>query len=120
MFELEHIICKSHSMIERKLKFIQRLKKYPNEYEQSVRSGRIGRLLGKDKGEEIYWYEIKHKDKDTEGNYSVIIPASENLDLDYYKRMLIDKLKDTLEITGFDVTGLRSEILKKILSIEFF
>ena len=51
IFELEHVICQSPSMIEQQLKFTQRLNKHPCEYEQSDRSGRIGRLLGKDKGE---------------------------------------------------------------------
>ena len=117
IFELENVICQSPSMIEQQLKFTQRLNKHPCEYEQSDRSGRVGRLLGKDKGEEIYRYETRYKDKDTGGNFSVIVPAAENLNLDHYKKMLLDKLKDTLEIAGFDVKEFMLEILKKTLAI---
>jgi len=39
------------------LKFTQRLKKYPDEYKGHVRTGILAKLLDKDKGELIYWYE---------------------------------------------------------------
>jgi DNA polymerase I len=120
IFELEHDVCTSQSKIDKELKFTQRLRKYPNEYKQSVRAGRIGRLLEKDKGEEIQWFETKHKDKDTGGNYSVITPESKNLNLQKYKIILLDKLKDTLEIVGFDMADIKSEILLKTLPIEHY
>jgi DNA polymerase elongation subunit (family B) len=120
IFDLEHIICKSQSDIEQQLKYIQRLKKYPHEYNENVRTGVLGRLLGKDKGQEVYWFETRCKDKHTGGNFSVIVPRSENLNLVHYKSMLLNKLKDTLEIADFDISGIRLEILKKILPIESY
>ncbi len=120
LYELEHDICKFQSKIEAKLKFTQRLKKHPSEYKTNVRAGRIGRLLEKDKGEGIYWYETKYKEKETNGHYSVIIPSHENLNLQHYKSVLLDKLKDTLEIAGFDIKVIELEILKKTLPIEYY
>jgi hypothetical protein len=39
------------------LKFTQRLKKYPDEYKCHVRTGILTKLLDKDKGNLVYWYE---------------------------------------------------------------
>ena len=116
----EHDICKSQIKIEKELKFIQRLQKHPSEYKTSVRAGIIGGLLEKDKGEEIHYFETKHKDKDTGGSYSIITSEPENLNLLKYKKVLLDKLKDTLEISGFDVKVIKLEILQKTLPIEYY
>ena len=43
--------------IETELKFTQRLKKSGNDYAEHVRAGAIARLLNKDKGDIIHWYE---------------------------------------------------------------
>jgi DNA polymerase I len=117
MFELEHVICQSQREIEQQLKYTQRLKKHPYEYNRTVRPGVLGRLLGEDKGQEVYWYEIRYKDKDTGGNFSVIVPTVENMNLDHYKRILLDKLKATLEIAGFEMKDIILEILNKTLPI---
>jgi hypothetical protein len=42
---------------EQELKFTQRLKKYPDEYKGHVRTGILAKLLDKDKGDLVYWYE---------------------------------------------------------------
>jgi DNA polymerase, archaea type len=39
------------------LKFTQRLKLHPYEYEDDVRTGILAKLLDKDKGDLVYWYE---------------------------------------------------------------
>ena len=111
IFELEHDVCKSPNRIDKELKFTQRLKKHPNQYNEIVRAGVLGRLLGKDKGQEVFRYETKYKDNDTVGNFSVIVPTYENLNLDYYKSLLLNKLKDTLEIAGFDIKDVILETL---------
>jgi hypothetical protein len=77
-------------------------------------------LLGKDNGEEVYWFETNNIDKDTGNNYSVISTKSENLNLQQYKKMLLDKLTDTLEIASFDVNDIKLEMLKKTLSIKHY
>ncbi len=120
IFDLENIICKSTDRIENELKFSQKLKKYPQEYKKGVRAGVLGKILGKDKGEEIYWYEITSIDKKTNGNFSTIISNPEDLNIQYYKKMLSDKVKDTLEITGLDNVSLSYFTLNKTITLDSF
>jgi DNA replicative helicase MCM subunit Mcm2 (Cdc46/Mcm family)/DNA polymerase elongation subunit (family B) len=120
IFELDNVVSKS-SNIETELRFIQRLKKDPSEYKEDVRTGKLGRLLDKDKGEEVYWYEITCKDDLTKGNYSYLVPKDLNhLNLMEYKRLLLNKLKDTLEITSFNFKQLELELLQHTLPIEYY
>jgi DNA polymerase, archaea type len=96
---------------EEDLKYTQRLNLHSYEYKPGVRAGVLAKLLGKDKGDLVYWYETY-----TEGyvenkkcwkrkrSYSV---KPESLNLDEYKDRLVKKLKDTLEITGFNMNDLR-------------
>jgi hypothetical protein len=96
------------------LKFTQRLTKYPDEYTEHVRTGILANLLGKDKGDLVYWYEtftevyVKSKQcwKKKKG-YSV---KPENLNLDGYKELLFNKLTDSLEIAGFKMDDLRQSL----------
>src|SRR5215831_5422071 len=88
------------------LKFTQRLKKYPDEYKGQVRTGILAKLLDKDKGDLVYWYETSRevyvKSKQCwrmKKGYSV---KPENLNLDEYKNLLLNKLEDSLVIAGFD------------------
>jgi DNA polymerase, archaea type len=120
VFELENVICNSSNSIEKELKYTHRLKKYPQDYVKSVRTGILGRLLEKDKGEEVYWFETNCKDKDTGGNFSISVPTLEDLNLQQYKHLLLDKLKDTLEISNFDITGITLELLKKTLPMNSY
>jgi DNA polymerase, archaea type len=102
---------------EEELKFTQRLTKYSDEYTDHVRTGILAKLLGKDKGDLVYWYEtftkvyVKSKQcwKKKKG-YSV---KPENLNLDGYKELLLNKLKDNLEITGFNMDDLRLQLSHK-------
>lgn len=122
MFEIENEIFNSSERIENELRFTQRLKKYLREYSKGVRTGVLGMILGKDKGEEVYWYETISKDENTKGTFSTAILNKENVNIVYYKRLLHDKLKDTLEIAGLDVVI--SKVLfgtpYKILPIDSF
>ena len=69
----------------------------------SVMTGKLGRLLDEDKGEEAYGYETICKDDLTNENYSFLVPTElENLNLLKYKRWLLSKLKNTLEITNIN------------------
>ena len=96
------------------LKFTQRLKMYPYEYEDHVRTGILAKLLDKDKGDLVYWYET-YEDIYVESKqcwkkkkrYSV---KPENLNLDEYKNLLLKKLTDSLEITGFNMDDLRLQL----------
>jgi DNA polymerase, archaea type len=115
-FELKEVICKNKNKIEHELKFSQRLKKSAYEYE-NVRTGVLSRLLNKDKGEEIFWYEVIHKDKYTKRIYSITTPVSEEVNTRQYMNYLLNKLSDTLEIAGFDIIGLRLTSIQKTFPI---
>jgi DNA polymerase, archaea type len=120
VFELENVICNSSNSIEKELKYTHRLKKYPQDYVKSVSTGILGRLMEKDKGEEVYWFETNCKDKDTDGNFSISVPTLKSLNLQEYTHLLLDKLKDTLEISNFDITGITLELLKKTLPMNSY
>jgi hypothetical protein len=119
-FELENVICTSKNSIEKELKFTQRLKKYPHEYAKGVRPGILGKLLEKDKGEQVHWFETNAKDKETGGYFSIVTPLYENINLQAYKNLLLDKLKDTLEISGFDAVAIKQEIINRTLPINSY
>lgn len=114
VYDLKYNISTSEKTIEKELKFAQRLKKHPDHYDESVRTGVLGKLLEKDRSEEVYFYEITGVDTMTKGSYSITIPRSENINMKKYKNLLLDKLKDTLEITGFNTTRIRTEIVENI------
>jgi len=112
-------VISSHIDPEREytlLKFTQRLNKYRHEYNEHTRQRRLAQLLDKDKGDLVHWYET-HEDVYVESKrcrkggktYSV---KPENLNLYGYKKLLLRKLKDSLEITGFDTAALARELLK--------
>jgi hypothetical protein len=96
------------------LKFTQRLKKHPDEYKDHVRTGILAKLLEKDKGDLVYWYETYTqeyvKDKQywkKKKSYSI---KPENLNQDVYKNLLLNKLKDSLEIAGFGMDELKLQL----------
>jgi hypothetical protein len=102
--------------IAEELKFI-RLMKYPDEYKGHPRIVELAKLLGKDKGDLVYWYktytEVYVKSKQCwkrKESYSV---KPENLNLDEYKELLVNKLTDSLEIAGFNIDSLRRNISKR-------
>ena len=103
--------------IERELKFTQRLRKYPYEYHSSVRTGVLANLLGKDKGEEVFWFEVLKKDEKTNGTFSIKTPSRHELNLRAYKSLLLDKLCDTLKISGIDLVGIKLELIQNTLPI---
>jgi DNA polymerase family B len=102
---------------EEELKFTHKLSKDPHEYKGNSRTARLAKLLDKDKGGLVYWYEtytqeyVKSKQcwKKKKG-YSVKL---ENLNLDEYKNLLLTKLKDSLEITSFNTVAMERELLER-------
>ena len=92
-----------------------RFQLHAHEYKDHVRTGVLANLLDKDKGDLIHWYEIYHdeyvekkKSWKREKSYSV---KPENINLEEYKHLLLNKLKDTLEITGFNMDDLKQYLL---------
>ncbi len=118
--EFENVICKSQNTIEKEWKFTHRLKKYPSENAKGVSTGVLGRILGKDKGEYVYWYEAIFKDKNTNGSFSIMVPVAENLNIKQYTQLLFNKLKDTLRITKINSDKICFEILNEIVTIDSF
>jgi hypothetical protein len=102
------------------LKFTQRLKKYPDEYKGHPRIAELAKLLEKDKADLVYWYEtstevyVKSRQRwKKKKSYSV---KSENPNLEEYKNLLLNKLKDTLEIAGFNIDDLRLRLAHATIS----
>ena len=100
--------------VAEELKFTQRLKSHHYEYKNHVRTGILAKLLDKDKGDLVYWYETYEKEYDKskqcwkkKKSYSV---KPDNLNLDEYKNLLLKKLTDSLEITGFNMDDLRLQL----------
>jgi DNA polymerase, archaea type len=103
--------------LEKELKFTQRLGKDIHEYKDvGNRTRRLAELLGKDKGDMVHWYEtykdvyVDKKGKRYWKREKTYSTRPENLSLDEYKKLLLKKLKDSLEITGFDVKSLEQEL----------
>jgi DNA polymerase, archaea type len=107
--------------LEKELKFTQRLGKDINEYKsENARPRRLAKLLDRDKGDLVHWYETykdvyveskRRSKRERERTYSVKFEP-DNLNLDEYKKLLLKKLKDSLEITGFDIKTLEQELVK--------
>jgi DNA polymerase elongation subunit (family B) len=97
-------ICNDKLKIENELMFTQRLKKYVYEYSEHVRTGVIARLLQKDRGDIVHWYETIKEIKTTKNGKQRIAKGysitPDNLNLACYKKYLTSKLKDTIEIAG--------------------
>jgi hypothetical protein len=103
-----------HINAAEELKYTQRLQKYPDEYKGQVRPGILGKLLDKDKGDLVYWYDTYTEEYNKrkqcwkrKKSYSV---KPENLNLDAYKNLLLNKLTDSLEIAGFKMDDLRENV----------
>jgi DNA polymerase I len=93
------------------MKYTQRLKYYALEYNEHVRTGVLAKLLDKDKGDLIYWYETIPTIENDRKSFSII---PKNLSLEKYKLLLFMKLSDTLEIAGFNILDLKSQLLQKV------
>jgi DNA polymerase I len=100
------------------LAFITKLSKEPEEYKnENDRTRVLAKMLGAHKGDTVCWYETLPKlshDK-TIRTYSI---KPDNLNLEKYRRLLLNKLNDLLEITGFNMEGLRSQLLNHTMCHE--
>src|SRR5918996_579318 len=97
-------ICNDKLKIENELMFTHRLKNHVHEYSEHVRTGVIARLLQKDRGDIVHWYETVKEIKKTKNGKQRIAKGysitPDNLNLACYKKYLTSKLKDTIEIAG--------------------
>jgi len=95
------------------LRYTHRLRKHTHEYTGHARAAALAKLLYKDKGDLVYCYETfteeyiaSKKCWKRKKSYSV---KPEKINLEEYKNLLLRKLKDTLEIAGFNVDDLRRQ-----------
>lgn len=112
-YELDN--SSSSQFYPEELKFTQRLGLHQFEYDGHVRAGVLAKLLGKDKGDLVYWYETfterYNKNKKCYERKRSYSTKPENVNLYEYKLLLLKKLNDTLEIAGFNVAELKSKLL---------
>ncbi len=92
------------------MKYTQRMKHYAYKYNEHVRTGVLAKLLDKDKGDLVYWYETIPTIENNRKSFSII---PKNLNLEKYKLLLFRKLSDTLEMAGFNILDLKSHVLQK-------
>ena len=90
------------------MQFTTQLDKHPNQYleDRNVRVRILGLELGADKGGIVYWYESLANEK----GYSTKI---KDLSIKKYKEILWNKMEDVLEITGYDIEKIKSDLLYK-------
>jgi hypothetical protein len=93
------------------MQFTEQLDKNPNQYpnDKNIRVKVLGLELGVGKGELVYWYESLSNKR----GYSTKI---KDLSVRKYKhilwdKVLWDKIKDVLEIAGYDISAIEQEFL---------
>jgi DNA polymerase elongation subunit (family B) len=87
------------------LRFTTKLSKEPNEYvNEHDRVRVLGLQLDAHKGDIVYWYESDSKMK----GYSTNI---QDISITKYKHVLWNKIKDILEIAGYDIKAIEQELI---------
>jgi DNA polymerase, archaea type len=93
------------------LAFITKLSKEPEEYKnENDRMRVLAKMSGLQKGDTVSWYETLSR-PNNKNTYSI---WPDNLNLEKYKRILLSKLNEILEIIGFDqfdMDCLKSQLL---------
>jgi hypothetical protein len=103
------------------LAFVAKLSKEPEEYKnENDRMKILARMSGAQRGDTVCWYETVSESLYGGSNkrtstYSI---KPDNLNFEKYKRLLLGKLNDILEITGFNIEGLRSQLLNHTMCHE--
>jgi DNA polymerase, archaea type len=109
---------KSGKVNHQDLAFVTKLSKEPEEYKnENDRMRVLANMLGVHKGDTVCWYETLPKLLHDKNNRTYSIKP-DNLNLEKYKRLLLSKLNDILEITGFNMEGLRSQLLNHMMCHE--
>jgi DNA polymerase, archaea type len=109
-----------------KLRYTNRVGQDLHEYvnKKNGRTYNLARQLGKEKGDLVYYYKIYTEQYIKSKNYFKKVQTystTVNNDLDYedYKNYLLEKLKDTLEITGFDFCDLKLRLKSNDAKISY-
>jgi hypothetical protein len=87
------------------MQFTEQLDKNPNQYpnDKDIRIKVLGLELGAGKGELIYWYESL-------ANKRGCSTKIKDLSIKKYKEILWDKIKDMLEIAGYNVVKIKQDL----------
>ena len=87
------------------MQFTEQLDKDPSQYpnDKNIRVKVLGLELGASKGELVYWYESLSNKR----GYATKV---KDLSIKKYKQILWDKIKDMLEIVGYDVTKIKQDL----------
>ncbi len=88
------------------MQFTAQLDKHPNQYpeDRKVRVRILGLELDADKGEIVYWYESLANER----GYSTKI---KDLSIKKYKEILWNKIEILLQIAGYNIEGIESDLL---------
>jgi hypothetical protein len=88
------------------MQFTEQLDKSPIHYpiDKEIRVKVLGLELGATKGELVYWYESLANKR----GYSTKI---KDLSIKKYKQILWDKIEDMLEIVGYNLEKIKSELV---------
>jgi DNA polymerase, archaea type len=88
------------------MQFTEQLDKNPNQYpnDKDIRVKVLGLELGAGKGELVYWYESLANKR----GYSTKI---KDLSVRKYKQILWDKIEGMLEVVGYNVENIKSELI---------
>jgi DNA polymerase elongation subunit (family B) len=86
------------------LQFTAKLSKDPNEYVNEYDRGKIlGLQFNAHKGDVVYWYE-----SDSKKRYST---DPKDISIKKYKEIFWDKIKDILEVVGYDIKAIEQELI---------
>jgi hypothetical protein len=88
------------------MQFTELLDKNPYQYpnDKDIRVKVLGLELDAGKGELVYWYESLANKR----GYSTKI---KDLSVAKYKEILWDKIKDILEVAGYDIKAIEQELI---------
>ncbi|MFZ0326137.1 MAG: hypothetical protein WBP64_05305 [Nitrososphaeraceae archaeon] len=88
------------------MQFTAQLDKHPNQYpeERNARVRILGLELCVEKGEIVYWYESLANER----GYSTKI---KDLSIKKYKEILWNKIEILLQIAGYNIEGIESDLL---------
>ena len=88
------------------MQFTAQLDKHPNQYpeERNVRVRILGLELDVEKGEIVYWYESLANER----GYSTKI---KDFSIKKYKEILWNKIEILLQIAGYNIEGIESDLL---------
>ena len=89
------------------LQFTEQLDKNPNQYpnDKKLRAKVLALELGTGIGEIVYWYESLSNER----GYSTKV---KDISIKKYKEILWDKIKDMLQIAGYEVDKIKLEIIE--------